>query len=97
MAKTSSLIADGNEIFRHGLISIVKEAGFEVCSEIDNGALILTAFERLKPELCIISFDMPEIKGIQLAKIIANKFTDTRILIMAEATTEEVLERMDYY
>lgn len=93
MANTSTLVADGNEIFRHGLSSILRDADFEICSEIDNGALILTAFESLTPHLCVISFDMPEIQGIQIAKIIAKKYSTTRILIMADSASEDILDK----
>jgi len=73
------------------LSSILRETDFEVLSEIDNGALILTAYESVTPQLCVISFDMPEISGIQLANKIVDKYSNARILIMAESATEEIL------
>ncbi|HAW80971.1 MAG TPA: DNA-binding response regulator, partial [Balneola sp.] len=82
---------DGNEIFRHGLSSILREADFEILSEIDNGALILTAYENVLPELCVISFDMPEISGIQLANKITDKFPNAKILILADNASEKTL------
>lgn len=91
MGSIKTIIADGNEIFRHGLSSILREDGFEVCSEIDNGALILTAFESVQPDLCVISFNMPEISGIQLANKIIDKFPDANVLMMAQSDTDSVL------
>ncbi len=92
MGKTSTIVADGNEIFRHGLSSILREADFEILSEVDNGALILTAYESVSPQLCVISFDMPEISGIQLANKIVEKYADAKILIMAQKATEDILD-----
>lgn len=91
MGSIKTIIADGNEIFRHGLSSILREDGFEICSEIDNGALILTAFESVKPDLCVISFNMPEISGIQLANKIIDKFPDANVLMMAQSDSDSVL------
>ncbi|MEQ9091891.1 MAG: response regulator transcription factor [Balneola sp.] len=91
MGTITTIVADGNEIFRHGLSSILREADFEILSEIDNGALILTAYENVLPELCLISFDMPEISGIQLANKISDKFPNARILILTDNASEKTL------
>ncbi len=56
MGHIKTIVADGNEIFRIGICTILREADFEISSEIDNGALILTAFESVKPDLCVLSF-----------------------------------------
>lgn len=89
MIKT--IVADGNEIFRHGLTSILSSDTFEICSEVDNGALILTAFESVKPDLCVLSFSMPEISGIQLANKIIEKYPNAKVLVLADSDKDEVL------
>lgn len=91
MGTITTIVADGNEIFRHGLSSILREADFEVLSEIDNGALILTAYENVLPELCVISFDMPEISGVHLANKISDKFPNAKILILTDNASEKTL------
>ncbi len=91
MGTIKTIVADGNEIFRYGLCSILHEAGFEICSEVDNGALILTAYESVKPDLCVISFSMPEISGIQLANKIVEKYPRANILVMADSDADSVL------
>ncbi len=91
MGTITTIVADGNEIFRHGLSSILREADFDILSEIDNGALILTAYENVLPELCVISFDMPEISGIQLANKISCNYPNANILILADNASEKTL------
>ncbi len=91
MGKITAIVADGNEIFRHGLVSILNGAGFDVLSEIDNGALILTAYESVLPDVCVLSFEMPEIDGIELANRIAKKFPAANLLVLAELASEEIL------
>ncbi|MEQ8577371.1 MAG: response regulator transcription factor [Balneola sp.] len=91
MGTITTIVADGNEIFRHGLSSILREADFDILSEIDNGALILTAYENVLPELCVISFDMPEISGIQLANKISGNYPNANILILADNASEKTL------
>lgn len=91
MGTIKTIVADGNEIFRHGLSSILRDADFEICSEVDNGALVLTAFESVQPDLCVISFEMPEINGIQLANKMIASFPNARILMMAETNSDSIL------
>lgn len=96
METIKTIVADGNEIFRYGLCSILREEPFDVSSEIDNGALVLTVFERMLPDLCILSFDLPEINGIQLANKITDKFPEAHVLIMADEPSEFVLNEFLY-
>lgn len=92
MNKIDTIVADGNEIFRYGLSSILRDHGaFIICSEVDNGALVLTAFESVKPELCILSFSMPEMEGIIIAKKIIDKYPEANILLLADNTDQKTL------
>jgi len=92
MINIDTIVADGNEIFRYGLSSILREQGaFNICSEIDNGALVLTAYESVKPKLCILSFSMPEMEGIIIAKKIIDKDPDANILLLADETDQKTL------
>lgn len=87
-----TIVADGNEIFRYGLSSILRDHGaFNICSEVDNGALVLTAFESVKPKLCILSFSMPEMEGIIIAKKIIDKNPEANILLLADNTDQKTL------
>lgn len=87
-----TIVADGNEIFRYGLSSILRDHGaFNICSEVDNGALVLTAFESVKPKLCILSFSMPEMEGIIIAKKIIDKNPEANILLLADKTDQKTL------
>lgn len=94
MNKIDTIVADGNEIFRYGLSSILYNQGsFNIRSEIDNGALVLTAYESVKPQLCILSFNMPEMEGIIIAKKIIDKYPDSNILIMADEADQYILNQ----
>lgn len=92
MKKIDTIVADGNEIFRYGLSAILRNHGtFSICSEIDNGALVLAAYENVKPGLCILSFFMPEMEGIIIAKKIIHKYPEANILLLADDTDQKTL------
>lgn len=87
-----TIVADGNEIFRHGLSAILRDEGtFKIQSEVDNGALVLTAYENVKPGLCIISCSMPEMEGIIIAKKIIDRDPEANILLLADDTNRKTL------
>ncbi len=88
----NTIVADGNEIFRHGLSAILRgEGSFNIESEVDNGALVLTAYESVKPDLCIVSFSLPEMEGIIIAKKILDRDPNANILLMADDTNRKTL------
>jgi len=92
MSSLKTVIAESNEIFRHGLSSILSETGcFDICSAVDNGALVLTAYENVEPHLCILSFNMPEVDGLIIAKKILTINPTANLLMMAEDSSEKVL------
>lgn len=92
MNTIDTIVADGNEIFRHGLSAILRDEGtFEIQSEVDNGALVLTAYESVRPSLCILSFTMPEMEGIIIAKKIIHRDPDANILLLADETNRKTL------
>jgi DNA-binding NarL/FixJ family response regulator len=67
------------------------EGLFEIQSEVDNGALVLTAYESVKPDLCILSFTMPEMEGIIIAKKIIGRDPNANILLLADETNRKTL------
>lgn len=87
-----TIVADGNEIFRHGISAILRDEGsFKIQSEVDNGALVLTAYESVKPDLCILSCSMPEMEGIIIAKKIIHRDPEANILLLADETDRKTL------
>lgn len=80
-----TIVACGNDIFRYGVCSILTEdGGFDICSDVDNGALILSAYDDIQPELCIISMNMPEMEGLIIARKIMERDPDAQVLLFAD-------------
>lgn len=93
MKHIDTVVADGNEIFRYGLSSILcSDGAFNICSEVDNGALVLTAWESVQPDLCILSVSMPEMEGIIIARKVMEKFPEARILLLADREDRKTLD-----
>lgn len=72
--KTRIIIADDHPIFCRGLREVIEDdAGFQVIGEAINGIEALKLIENLSPDVAIIDGHMPEMGGLELAKMVKAK------------------------
>ncbi len=65
----SVLLVDGDKAFRKQLRALFDNgAGFETCVETTNGLEALKKTERLLPSLVILSFSLPGMNGLEVAR-----------------------------
>jgi len=88
-------IVDDHAILREGLISFFSgERGIKVSFDASNG---LECLERLpsKPEtnLIITDIDMPVLDGIQLAKIVTEKYSHIKLIALSMHHSESVVKK----
>ncbi len=69
MKKLTILIADDESIIRMGLKQILEEAGHTVYTA-ENGSLALRQAESCRPDLVILDIKMPEMDGIEAARLL---------------------------
>lgn len=86
-------IADDQAIFRQGLTNLV--GGFErveVLFSAENGRDLLERIPDNRPDLVLVDFRMPELNGLDTAKIIRDKFSGIRVLILSMYDDQEFVE-----
>ncbi|MDP4151200.1 MAG: response regulator transcription factor [Bacteroidota bacterium] len=90
MSKVKILYVE-DELF---LGKIVKESlesrGFEVCMESD-GAAVLPAFERIRPDVCVLDIMLPNVDGFEIAGKIRELDPDVPILFLTARTRTDDL------
>jgi two-component system response regulator NreC len=87
-------IADDQLIFRQGLVNLVS--GFDrvkVLFSAENGRELLEKLPANRPDLVLLDFRMPELNGLDTAKIIRDKFADIRVLILSMYDDQEFVEK----
>ena len=78
------LVADDHDVVRLGIRELLgAHDGWEICGEARDGREAIAKTEELKPDIAILDFNMPEINGIEAARIIRKKFTATEALIIS--------------
>ena len=64
------LIADDEALLRLDLREMLEEAGHTVAGEAENGKIAVSLAERERPDLVIMDVKMPEMDGLEAAKLI---------------------------
>ena len=67
MAK-SVLICDDAALMRMMIKDILTKNGYDIAGEAENGAIAVSKYQELKPDLVLMDITMPEMDGIQALK-----------------------------
>ena len=86
MSATKSLrilIADDEPIIRLDLKKMLEDLGYDVVAELGDGAKAVEAARALKPDVAILDIKMPEMDGIDAAKILTEEKIAPVLLLTA--------------
>lgn len=87
------LIADDHKLFRQGLISLMKtrENIVEVVGEAETGSQAIQMAGELRPDIVLLDIYMPDINGLQAAKVIRENAPDVAVIILTSSELDEHL------
>lgn len=78
------LLVDDHPIFRDGIRGLLeKDPMLKVIGEADDGRAALELLETLHPDLILMDITMPNLNGVDTARLIRAKNQDARILILS--------------
>jgi two-component system response regulator NreC len=82
--KTRVLLADDHRLMRSGLrLVIERHPDFTVVGEADDGRQVVAMAESLKPDVIVMDIGMPNLNGIEAARQISEKQTETAIVMLS--------------
>lgn len=84
------LIIDDEPIIRLDLKHLLQKLGYEVVGEAGNGIEGIEKARELKPDLCICDIKMPEMDGIEAARILTTERIAPVVLLTAYGQTDLV-------
>ncbi len=97
MTDIRTLIADDDPGMRSVIRKIVERTdGFSLIGEAQDGDELLRLHEEHQPELIILDVEMPELTGIECAKIIQDRNPKT-VLIFATAHEQYMMDAFEVY
>ena len=87
---TQILVVDDQNFTRQALQAILeKESDLEVAGKATSGAEAIEYLERAKIDIAIVDLEMPEMNGLTLAKILNQRFPETKVIILSSNDDEE--------
>ena len=89
------LVADDHDLMRRGVKSLLEtHEGWKVCGEARRGREAVTKVQELKPDILILDVGMPELSGVEAARIIREALASTEILILSIHSSEQLIRNI---
>ena len=87
----SIVVVDDAEFSRKSIAEILESAGHNIIAEASSAEGALKAIQSSGVDLFIIDVVMPEVSGIELAKVINDQFPDSAIIMMSSLNLEHIV------
>jgi DNA-binding NarL/FixJ family response regulator len=82
------VVVDDHELFRGGLVSLLKERGIDVVGEAGLGAAAVGMAEELTPDVVLMDLNMPGMSGIEATQRIASAAPLTHVVVLTVLSDE---------
>jgi len=85
------LVVDDVPLFRAGLTSALREAGFEVVGEADGAEAAVAVAEETRPEIVLLDVLMPGLSGLDVVEKITAVVPGVQVVLLTGSESEEDL------
>jgi len=75
------LIVDDSDVTRRILSTIVRSRHWTVCGEAENGWTGIRKFQELRPDVVLLDLAMPDINGIEVARMMSGLDRNVPIIL----------------
>jgi DNA-binding NarL/FixJ family response regulator len=83
MSKIRIVLADDHSVMREGTrLIFTREKNFEIVGEAADGQEALKQVETLLPDLLIFDISMPHLNGVELARLVSERFPKVKLLVL---------------
>lgn len=88
------LLADDHAVMRDGLRALLESnPNTRVVGEVSNGREALRRTEELRPDVLVMDVSMPDLNGVDAAKLIRDKFPGTKVVMLSMHSSREHVYR----
>ena len=81
--RTTVLIVDDHEAFRESAGALLEAEGFDVVGSVAEGASVVDAVERLRPELVLLDIQLADVDGFAVAEQLAESSAPPRVVLIS--------------
>ena len=87
------LLVDDHAMLRAGLKALLEAAGISVVGEAGDGRAALQRAVELKPDVVVMDISMPDMNGIEAARLLREKCPATRVVMLSMHSSSEHVYR----
>lgn len=88
------VICDDHAVVRHGIRALLEsQPGWSVVGEATRGSEAVKLARRLKPDICIFDYSMPDMTGLEASEVLLEESPEIRILILSMHDSENIIEK----
>ncbi|MEK7226453.1 MAG: response regulator transcription factor [Bacteroidota bacterium] len=92
---TSIVLVDDHSLLRSGLAGMLRESGYEVLFEADNGNEFLQKMKTsAPPDILLLDINMPLMDGYETAAWVRANFPETKVLALSMYDDEDAIIKM---
>lgn len=85
------LVVDDTLFMRNSITTMLKEAGFDVIGEAENGKQAIEQYFKLKPDVVTMDVTMPEMSGLDATKEIVKDDPNAKICIVTALGQQRII------
>jgi DNA-binding NarL/FixJ family response regulator len=95
MEKRLILLADDHEMMLDGLTAIIdQEDNLSVVATARTGREFILKATSVRPDICIVDLEMPDLNGLQASEILIQQFSDVKIIILTMHKEQSLLRKI---
>ncbi|PKB17162.1 response regulator transcription factor [Flavobacterium sp. 5] len=95
MEKIKIIIADDHTMFLQGIVSLLEnEENITILGKAENGNAVFKIMENAIPDIILLDISMPEMDGIEVTKIIKQKYPSIKILIVSTHSNIQIIAKL---
>lgn len=84
------VLADDHVLVRDGIKALLEDQqGIKVIDEASNGKEAIEVVDKNRPHILIVDIRMPELNGIEVVKVVNDRYKDVRTLVLSMHDSEE--------
>jgi DNA-binding NarL/FixJ family response regulator len=88
------LVADDHEIVRRGVCTLLQShSGWQICGEAINGTQAVELTRKLSPDVLVLDVSMPEMSGLDAARLILQRDDKQKILFLTVVDSDELVRQ----
>jgi len=92
MDKIRVALVDDHQLVRDGIRSLLTNLpNIEVVAESDCGKTMLNLIEQVKPDILLVDISLPEMSGIELARLLTSNYPHIKVIILSMHTEQEYI------